>query len=199
MITIEETFNSKELDTKSEMYKDYKIKFSPKDGWFNIYDEFNELEDYGFLSKEAAKEFIDSLISYDIFDNDEVLDEDVDEDDIDNSTDNDVDYDDINKLIILDEESNYKHTYTFVPVDDISESILDKMDIEGIYTTASNKQDVYEELVHYINSSEYKHNLKSLGDMLKDVAKTVGDIVFDYNGYDYFIDFDEETGKLYFW
>lgn len=196
MITIEETF--KELDTKPETYKDYKIKFSSKDGWFNIYDEFNELEDYGFLSKEAAKEFIDSLISYDIFD-DEVLNEDVDEDDIDNSTDNDVDYGDIDKLIILDEDGDYKHTYTFVPVDNISESILDKMDIEGIYTTASNKQDVYEELVHYINSSEYKHNLKSLGDMLKDVAKTVGDIVFDYNGYDYFIDFDEETGKLYFW
>ena len=192
MITIQETF--KELDTKPETYKDYKIRFSSKDGWFNIYDEFNELEDYGFLSKEAAKEFIDSLISYDIFDNDEVLDEDVDD-----STDDDVNYDYIDKLIILDEEGDYKHTYIFVPVDNISESTLDKMDIEGIYTTANNKQDVYEELVHYINSSKYKHNLKALGDMLKDVAKTVGDIVFDYNGYDYFIDFDEETGKLYFW
>lgn len=195
MITIQETF--KELDTKPETYKDYKIRFSSKDGWFNIYDEFNELEDYGFLSKEAAKEFIDSLISYDIFDNDEVLDEDID--DIDDSTDDDVNYDDIDKLIILDEDGDYKHTYTFVPVDNISESRLNKMDIEGIYTTANNKQDVYEELVHYINSSKYKHNLKALGDMLKDVAKTVGDIVFDYNGYDYFIDFDEETGKLYFW
>lgn len=195
MITIQETF--KELDTKPETYKDYKIRFSSKDGWFNIYDEFNELEDYGFLSKEAAKEFIDSLISYDIFDNDEVLDEDVD--DIDNSTDDDINYDDMDKLIILDEEGDYKHTYIFVPVDNISESTLNKMDIEGIYTTANNKQDVYEELVHYINSSEYKRNLKALGDMFKDVANTVGDIVFDYNGYDYFIDFDEETGKLYFW
>ena len=192
MITIQETF--KELDIKPETYNGYKIKFSSKDGWFNIYDEFNELEDYGFLSKEAAKEFIDSLISYDIFDNDEVL----DEDDIDNSTDDDVDYDDVDKLTILDEDGDYKHTYIFVPVVNISESTLNKMDIEGIYTTVNNKQDVYEELVHYINSYEYKHNLKALGDMFKDVAKTVGDIVFDYNGYDYFIDFDEETGRLYF-
>lgn len=55
--------NDKRLSTTSERYKGYLIVLDRGGDGYNVYDKHRELEDAGYLSKEAAKKFIDELVS----------------------------------------------------------------------------------------------------------------------------------------
>ena len=55
--------NDKRLSTTSERYKGYLIVLDRGGDGYNVYDTHRELEDAGYLSKEAAKKFIDELVS----------------------------------------------------------------------------------------------------------------------------------------
>ena len=56
MITIYENNNYKPVK-----YKGYTIKYIPRSNYFNIYDNENEMYDYGFATEKAAKEYIDYI------------------------------------------------------------------------------------------------------------------------------------------
>lgn len=51
----------KRLSPTSERYKGYLIALDRGGDGYNVYDKHRELEDYGYPSKEAAKQFIDEL------------------------------------------------------------------------------------------------------------------------------------------
>lgn len=55
--------NDKRLSTTSERYKGYLIVLDRGGDGYNVYDKHRELEDAGYPSKEAAKKFIDELVS----------------------------------------------------------------------------------------------------------------------------------------
>lgn len=55
--------NDKRLSTTSERYKGYLIVLDRGGYGYNVYDKHRELEDAGYPSKEAAKKFIDELVS----------------------------------------------------------------------------------------------------------------------------------------
>lgn len=55
--------NDKRLSTTSERYKGYLIVLDRGGYGYNVYDKHRELEDAGYPSKEAARSFIDELVS----------------------------------------------------------------------------------------------------------------------------------------
>ena len=55
--------NDKRLSLTSERYKGYLIVLDRGGDGYNVYDKHRELEDAGYPSKEAAKKFIDELVS----------------------------------------------------------------------------------------------------------------------------------------
>lgn len=55
--------NDKRLSTTSERYKGYLIVLDRGGDGYNVYDKHRELEDAGYPSKEAARNFIDELVS----------------------------------------------------------------------------------------------------------------------------------------
>lgn len=55
--------NDKRLSTTSERYKGYLIVLDRGGDGYNVYDNHRELEDAGYPSREAAKNFIDELVS----------------------------------------------------------------------------------------------------------------------------------------
>lgn len=55
--------NDKRLSTTSERYKGYLIVLDRGGDGYNVYDKHRELEDAGYPSREAAKKFIDELVS----------------------------------------------------------------------------------------------------------------------------------------
>lgn len=55
--------NDKRLSTTSERYKGYLIVLDRGGDGYNVYDKHRELEDAGYPSREAAKNFIDELVS----------------------------------------------------------------------------------------------------------------------------------------
>lgn len=55
--------NDKRLSTTSERYKGYLIVLDRGGYGYNVYDKNRELEDAGYPSREAAKKFIDELVS----------------------------------------------------------------------------------------------------------------------------------------
>lgn len=55
--------NDKRLSTTSERYKGYLIVLDRGGYGYNVYDKHRELEDAGYPSKEAARNFIDKLVS----------------------------------------------------------------------------------------------------------------------------------------
>lgn len=57
--------NDKRLSTTSERYKGYLIVLDRGGDGYNVYDKHRELEDAGYPSKEAAKNFIDELVAND--------------------------------------------------------------------------------------------------------------------------------------
>ena len=57
--------NNKRLSTTSERYKGYLIVLDRGGDGYNVYDKHRELEDAGYPSKEAAKNFIDELVAND--------------------------------------------------------------------------------------------------------------------------------------
>lgn len=57
--------NDKRLSPTSERYKGYLIVLDRGGDGYNVYDKHRELEDAGYPSKEAAKEFIDELVAND--------------------------------------------------------------------------------------------------------------------------------------
>ena len=57
--------NDKRLSTTSERYKGYLIVLDRGGDGYNVYDKHRELEDVGYPSKEAAKNFIDELVAND--------------------------------------------------------------------------------------------------------------------------------------
>lgn len=57
--------NDKRLSPTSERYKGYLIVLDRGGDGYNVYDKHRELEDAGYPSKEAAKNFIDELVAYD--------------------------------------------------------------------------------------------------------------------------------------
>ena len=57
--------NDKRLSTTSERYKGYLIVLDSGGDGYNVYDKHRELEDAGYPSKEAAKNFIDELVAND--------------------------------------------------------------------------------------------------------------------------------------
>lgn len=57
--------NDKRLSTTSERYKGYLIVLDRGGDGYNVYDKHRELEDSGYPSKEAAKNFIDELVAND--------------------------------------------------------------------------------------------------------------------------------------
>lgn len=57
--------NDKRLSTTSERYKGYLIVLDRGGNGYNVYDKHRELEDAGYPSKEAARNFIDELVADD--------------------------------------------------------------------------------------------------------------------------------------
>ena len=57
--------NDKRLSTTSERYKGYLIVLDRGGDGYNVYDKHRELEDAGYPSKEAARNFIDELVADD--------------------------------------------------------------------------------------------------------------------------------------
>ena len=57
--------NDKRLSPTSERYKGYLIVLDRGGDGYNVYDKHRELEDAGYPSKEAAKNFIDELVAND--------------------------------------------------------------------------------------------------------------------------------------
>lgn len=53
------------LNSTSVIYKGYLIKIDSGGDGYNVYDKYRELEDTGFPSMEAAKKFVDELVTKD--------------------------------------------------------------------------------------------------------------------------------------
>lgn len=53
------------LNSTSVIYKGYLIKIDRGGDGYNVYDKYRELEDTGFTSMEAAKKFVDELVTKD--------------------------------------------------------------------------------------------------------------------------------------
>ena len=53
------------LNSTSVIYKGYLIKIDRGGNGYNVYDKYRELEDTGFPSMEAAKKFVDELVTKD--------------------------------------------------------------------------------------------------------------------------------------
>ena len=53
------------LNSTSVIYKGYLIKIDRGGDGYNVYDKYRELEDTGFPSMEAAKKFVDELVTKD--------------------------------------------------------------------------------------------------------------------------------------
>lgn len=51
------------LSPTSYKYKGYRISLDHKIGAYSVFDKQGEMEDHGYLSKEAAENFVDSLVS----------------------------------------------------------------------------------------------------------------------------------------